>query len=90
MAESKDHLQRRCPRLGGTVLFKYCRNCGEQGTCCFKILNCWWEIFDIEAFLRANMREEDFQRLVHARPKPKMVSLLELIEKAQAQAEGDQ
>ena len=83
MDESKDRLERRCPRLGGPVSFKYCRvDAGENDLPCFKIMDCWWEFFDVAAFLKTNMSEEAFERLVAAKPKPKVQSLLDLIEQA--------
>ena len=83
MDESKDRLERRCPRLGGPVSFHYCRiTAGEKYLPCFKIIDCWWEIFDVAAFLKTNMSAESFDRLVSAKPKPKMLSILELIEQA--------
>ena len=82
MDESKDRLERRCPRLGGPVTFQYCRRCGDPDLPCWKIFDCWWESFDIMDYLRQNLPEESFQRLVQTKPKPKIGSLIELIEQA--------
>jgi hypothetical protein len=82
MDENRDRLERRCPRLGGPVSFKYCRECGESGIPCWKIIDCWWEGFDVVAFLREHMPVEQFERLLNTQPKPKIRSLIELVEEA--------
>ncbi|MFO7964900.1 MAG: hypothetical protein R6U50_13335 [Desulfobacterales bacterium] len=82
MDPEKKQLVRRCPRLGGPVSFEYCRDTAGEGQPCWKILECWWEIFDVSAYLRSRMSEEAFNRLISTRPKPKITSLLEIIEKA--------
>ncbi len=76
-----DDLERRCPRLGNSVAFAYCRTCGDNG-CCFKILDCWWERFDVAGYLKARLSEADFSALAAAEPKPKVTSLIELIRRA--------
>lgn len=87
MDDSRDQLQRRCPRLGGPVTFHYCRTCGEKQTPCFKVVDCWWEFFDVAAYFQNLLPEEDFNRLLNARPKPKVSSLVELIAQARARCE---
>jgi len=82
MNEDKDQIERRCPRLGGTVSFGYCRTSGEGHCACWKILDCWWESFDVVTYLRNSLSEERFNQLVHAKPKPKVVSLFEIMEQA--------
>ena len=75
-------LETRCPRLGGQVYFRYCRTCGEDGMTCHKILDCWWERFDIFSYLKKRLSETEFQKLMATRPKPKMTSLVEIMEQA--------
>jgi len=82
MDDPFDLLERRCPRLGGPVTFAYCRGCGDQNRPCWKIMDCWWECLDVVAYLRENLPAETFQELMNARPKPKLASLVELIEQA--------
>ena len=88
MVESKDSLERRCPRLGGPVSFGYCRTSSDNDTACWKILDCWWEHFDVVSHLKTCMAEDKFSMLVNAKPKPKLVSLVELIEQAQKRIEN--
>jgi hypothetical protein len=87
MLASKDSHERRCPRLGGPVSFGYCRSSGDNDTACWKILDCWWERFDVVGHLKTVLPEDEFRMIVNARPRPKMVSLVELIEQAKKRIE---
>ncbi len=80
--DDKDVLERRCPRLGGPVPFKYCRTTGEGGMPCFKVMDCWWEIFDVRTYLENTMSEAAFKSISEARPPDKIASILDLIEQA--------
>jgi hypothetical protein len=82
MAKEKNPLERRCPRLGGPVPFSYCKKSGENQQPCFKIIDCWWETFDVVRYLKDNLPEDQFSQLMDARPRPKIASLVELIEQA--------
>ncbi len=82
MQVSKEKLIRRCPRLGNPVPFEYCEVCGDNTHPCFKILDCWWEYFDVVRYLKDKLTEEQFRRIMAAKPKPKITSLVELIEQA--------
>ena len=76
--------RKRCPRLGGPVSFVYCRDSAGEGLPCWKIFECWWEHFDVTAYMKAYLSKEDYNRLVQMKPKPKMLSLVELIEQARS------
>jgi len=78
-----DNLQRRCPRLGGHVHFEYCRHLDGSSGPCFKVLDCWWEHFDVVTYFRRRLSVEAFARLADARPPDKVTSLVELIRQAQ-------
>ena len=83
MQLNKDSLERRCPRLGGTITFGYCRTSGgEEELPCWKIFDCWWEIFDVVSYLKQCLPEDKFDRIADTQPKPKVTSLLEMIEQA--------
>lgn len=82
MDESKDHMEQRCPRLGGPVTFHYCRLSGENGLPCWKVFDCWWEYFNIVGYLENNLSAEKYNELKDAKPKPKVASIIELIEQA--------
>ena len=82
MGTNEDRFKRRCPRLGGPVSFQYCRDSAGETLPCWKIFECWWETFDITAYMKAYLPEEDFNRLVNSTPKPKILSIIELIDQA--------
>lgn len=91
MSETRiEDMERRCPRLGSAVSFKYCAMSGEDDGFCWKILDCWWEIFDVEGYLKARLPEAEFQRLMKTADKPvnKVASILSIIEKAKQSASG--
>ena len=78
-----DDQERRCPRLGSPISFRYCMLSGEDDDICWKILDCWWETFDVESYLKANMPEVAFKQLMATadKPKNKIGSILEIAEK---------
>lgn len=83
-------MERRCPRLGGEVTFGYCKICGDENKPCFKVLDCWWERFDVVAHMRQRLPADDFAALSSARTPPdKLTSLLDLIHQAQVRAAQD-
>jgi len=82
MDKEQAELVRRCPRLGNPVPFNYCEVCGDDQQPCFKILDCWWEHFNVVQYLKDHLPEDQFNQLMTARPKPKVSSLIELIEQA--------
>ena len=86
MDESKDHLEQRCPRLGSVVSFRYCRTSGDDVSACWKVFDCWWESFDVVGYFKKHLSEDKFNILVNTEPKPKTVSLVELIEQAKKRA----
>ena len=82
MKKEINSMVRRCPRLGNPVPFEYCEVCGDEQQPCFKILDCWWEHFDVVQYLKDNLTADQFNRLIEARPKAKVASLIELIDQA--------
>jgi len=81
MASNRNPLVRRCPRLGGPVGFAYCMRC-EPEQPCLKVVDCWWETFDIVQYLKDHLPGDQFDRVMNARPKPKISSLVEVIAQA--------
>jgi hypothetical protein len=79
-----EDLERRCPRLGSPIPFRYCLISGEDDAICWKILDCWWETFDVEGYLKKNMPEAEFNHLMATadKPKNKVSSIIDIIEKA--------
>jgi hypothetical protein len=73
------HFQIRCPRLGHQIYFSYCR-AENSGLPCFKVLDCWSGHFLVEEYLKSELAPEDWEKVLDR--KPKMLSLVELIEQA--------
>jgi hypothetical protein len=71
----------RCPRLGHQVSFSYCRS-ENQGIPCFKTLDCWFDRFPVEKYLRKELSSSDWDRVFSTPPTPKLLSLFELVEQA--------
>ena len=71
----------RCPRLGHQIEFSYCRS-ENRGLPCFKILDCWHSHFEVVEFLKEELAPAEWEKTFNAPPKPKLVSLVELIEQA--------
>lgn len=84
-----DQLERRCPRLGGPVSFAYCRAAGENGKSCFKVFDCWWEYFDVVAFMRQSLSAGDFEQLIRTRAPDKTANLVEIINQARRRMDSD-
>lgn len=80
--------ERRCPRLGGDVAFSYCKVCGKEKTPCFKVLDCWWERFDVVAHMKGCLSPEAFDSLASSRPRPKVTSLVDLIRQVRERTSG--
>jgi len=78
----KGKLERRCPRLGGQVSFGYCWICGEEDLPCQMILDRWSEYFDIMEYLKKNLSHDNLDKVLKSNPKPKMESLVDIIEQA--------
>lgn len=77
---SQDHRLRRCPALGHDVPFAYCR-APAAPLPCRRILDCWWETFDVEAFVRGHFSEDQIRAILAPRP-DKVATIVELIEQA--------
>ena len=71
----------RCRMLGHEVDFSYCRQAGGELPC-RKILDCWFERFDVEEFIRRHYTPKQIDDILQA-PKPKLTSLIDLIQQAQ-------
>ena len=83
MEEDEKYLTRRCPRLGGPVSLHYCKSCEAGKAACWKIIDCWWEIFDIVQYLKDTLTADQYERLMCTKPKPKLTSILEIVERVQ-------
>ena len=75
-----DERSRYCRMLGHEVHFSYCRAPGSD-VFCRMIASCWGDRIDIQSYLTQFFTAEQ-QRRAFATPKPKVASLLELVDKA--------
>jgi hypothetical protein len=74
-----DNFKIRCPKLGHEIFFSYCRF--ESGDLpCRKVLDCWYPYFEVERYFREVLTGDQWKALFESPPKPKMLTLLELIE----------
>jgi len=71
----------RCPRLGHQIDFAYCR-IENNGLPCFRSLDCWRRLFQVEAYFKERLTEEQWASAFSGPTKPKVLSLLDLIEQA--------
>jgi hypothetical protein len=76
-----------CRILGHHLRFSYCRSCRE-GLPCFKILDCWFEKFDVRTFIEENFSSEEIGQFLSP-PKPKVQTLMTLIRQAQERIKKD-
>jgi len=56
-----DHIQVRCPMLGGPVTFGYCREVAD-GLPCHKALICFERQFPADEYFRRTLEPETFER----------------------------
>jgi hypothetical protein len=82
-----DELEGYCRMLGHHLSFQYCRTVAD-GLPCGKILDCWFEKIDAAAFVQEHYSEAERER-IFAPPKPKVASLLELIENARKETKTE-
>lgn len=87
--EELDRYERRCPRLGGPIPFRYCLKAEETGEACHKIIDCWWEYFDVVSFLKTHLSDKSFKALTENRPMNKVSSLVDIIDKARERLSRD-
>jgi len=74
----------RCPRLGHQINFDYCR-IENNGIPCFRALGCWYSHFNVHDYFKDKLTDENFRKTFLNKGKPKVFSLLNLIEQAKLQ-----
>ena len=72
--------------LGHHVPFSYCREPGNR-LFCPRIQSCWGDKIDIQVFLEQHFSPEEIHNALTP-PKPKMTSLLDLIQQARQRTAG--
>ncbi len=85
--EEYDIREIRCPKLGHPVKFSYCRV--EAGVLpCTRSLTCWQSLIPVHGYFRSCLTPEQWTSSFDTIPKPKVVSLIELIEQARKRGCG--
>ena len=84
-----DDLEIRCPRLGGPVPFTYCEKTGDNSQPCFKVMDCWWQHFDVVGYLQKRMKAEELRQVLENRPRPKLTGILAQIQQARRNISSD-
>jgi hypothetical protein len=79
----------RCRRLGNPVPFSYCRF-ENKGLPCSMIMDCWYDHFMIEDFLREELKPDEWEKIFGKPPKQKVLTLIELIEEAKKRKTEEQ
>ena len=86
LIEQYDKNHGYCRKLGHHLNFKYCR--GENnGQACTKILDCWFEIFDVQKFMNENFPGNGIPE-TSGSSRPKTLTILELIQEAQSRQQS--
>jgi len=80
LIEEHDDKTIRCPRVGGEVNFRYCRFENNMLPCRW-IVGCWQMYMDINKLLEEHYSKAELDQ-IFTPPKPKIESLVGLIEKA--------
>jgi len=78
-----DEKETYCRKLGHFIKFNYCRKekADKKELPCAKILDCWFEKIPVHDFINENYLKNDIAYIFQS-SKPKITSILELIEKA--------
>lgn len=84
-----DDFMIRCRKLGNPVPFSYCR-IENRGLPCFKTIDCWYDCFMVEDFLRLELEPDAWERIFNQPQRPKILTLLELIEEAKKRETEEQ
>jgi len=86
LIEQHDEKTIRCPRVGGEVNFRFCRFENNMLPCRW-IVGCWQTRIDINKFLEDHYSGEEQER-IFVPPRPKIESLVDLIEKTKKVKKG--
>lgn len=80
MKEKFDNQEGYCRKLGHHLTFKYCRS-EDNGSPCRKVLDCWFEKFEVQAYIEEQFPEFKTKQTQSIRPKT--ATILDLIQQAQ-------
>ena len=80
-----DELDTRCPRLGGTIPFDYCRKVAE-GFPCSRSLVCWEMQFPVIEYMRRILTEDEWETVFNQVPQSRMEKILEIADRCREHA----
>lgn len=81
MREKFDTVEEYCRKLGHHLSFGYCR-AERDGLPCSKVLDCWFQRLPIHDYLQDNFAQDEIAYL-NVPPPPKMLTIFQLIQRAQ-------
>ena len=84
-----DELETRCPRLGGSVPFDYCRKVAE-GLPCNQCLICWETVFPVREYMARVLNEDEWRTAFEQPPSSRLEKILEAASRAVNVTEDDQ
>ena len=88
MIDQYDHLEIRCPMLGHPLTFHYCRTT-SNAVPCRKLFDCWFERIPVREYAEEFLDSQTIAALMQPL-KPKIASLLELVERARASQKNNE
>lgn len=81
-----DQLDMRCPRLGGTITFDYCRKV-NKGLPCNRSLICWEAAFPVHEYMIRILDEDEWRKVFETPPTPRLDALLNAASEASSRLE---
>lgn len=85
--DEHDDLGIRCPKLGGPVPFKYCRQMAE-GLPCHYLIGCWQGRFDVVSFLTESYTQDELRACFSPSSKGRIARIFEVLEKAKGESQN--
>jgi len=75
-----DELEIRCPRLGGSVTFDYCRKVAD-GLPCSRSLVCWEMQFPVMEYMKRILTEDEWEAVFNEDTQSRIEKILEIADK---------
>lgn len=81
-----DHVEVRCPKLGGEVTFGYCRKL-QDGLPCRRALICFELKFPADIYFQKVLRKETYVRIFTSEPENRVERLINTVAQASKRLE---
>ena len=82
-----DHVEVRCPKLGGEVTFGYCRLL-QDGLPCRRALVCFEFKFPVDIYFQQVLKEETYTRIFTSVPENRVERLMNTVAQASQRLEN--